>query len=100
VKPTLETQAIARAHRMGQISRVQVHRLLVADSVDQRMLELLDAKTALFDAFARRSELAETTPQALDLTETALARRVVDAERARLGIDEAGEQPDGVERVG
>jgi len=99
VKPTLETQAIARAHRMGQISRVQVHRLLVADSVDQRMLELLDAKTALFDAFARRSELAETTPQALDLTEAALARRVVDAERARLGIDDAGES-EGVEQVG
>jgi superfamily II DNA or RNA helicase len=92
VKPTLETQAIARAHRMGQINKVQVHRLLVADSVDQRMLELLDSKTTLFDAYARRSELAETTPQALDLTDAALARKVVDAERARLGIDSANER--------
>ncbi|HEV2346319.1 MAG TPA: DEAD/DEAH box helicase [Actinocrinis sp.] len=86
VKPTLETQAIARAHRLGQVRRVQVHRLLVADSVDERMLELLEAKTQLFDAYARRSETAETSPQARDVSETALARRVVDAERARLGV--------------
>jgi superfamily II DNA or RNA helicase len=100
VKPTLETQAIARAHRMGQINKVQVHRLLVADSVDQRMLELLDSKTMLFDAYARRSELAETTPQALDLTDAALARKVVDAERERLGIAPAGERSAGAERAG
>jgi len=86
VKPTLETQAIARAHRLGQVRKVQVHRLLVADSVDQRMLELLEAKTELFDAYARRSETAEAAPQAKDVTETALARRVVDAERERLGL--------------
>src|SRR5205814_2181577 len=41
VKPSIEAQAIARAHRMGQVRTVQVHRLLIADSVDQRMLELL-----------------------------------------------------------
>lgn len=99
VKPTLETQAIARAHRMGQIHKVQVHRLLIADSVDQRMLELLDSKTMLFDAYARRSELAETAPQALDLTEAALARRVVDAERARLGLDSVGVPRGDEERV-
>jgi SNF2 family DNA or RNA helicase len=88
VKPTLETQAIARAHRLGQVHKVQVHRLLVADSVDQRMLELLEAKTELFDAYARRSDTADATPLAKDanLGEAALARRVVDAERERLGL--------------
>jgi len=100
VKPTLETQAIARAHRMGQINKVQVHRLLIADSVDQRMLELLDSKTALFDAYARRSELAETSPQALDLSDAALARKVVDAERARLGLESVGVPRGDEERVG
>ena len=100
VKPTLETQAIARAHRMGQINKVQVHRLLIADSVDQRMLELLDSKTALFDAYARRSELAETSAQALDLSDAALARKVVDAERARLGLESAGVRRGDEERVG
>ncbi|HEU5333877.1 MAG TPA: DEAD/DEAH box helicase [Actinocrinis sp.] len=100
VKPTLETQAIARAHRMGQINKVQVHRLLIADSVDQRMLELLDSKTALFDAYARRSELAETSPQALDLSDATLARKVVDAERARLGLESVGVRRGDEERVG
>jgi SNF2 family DNA or RNA helicase len=41
-KPTLEAQAIARVYRMGQVRSMQVHRLLVANSVDQRMLEILD----------------------------------------------------------
>ncbi|MBS2964082.1 DEAD/DEAH box helicase [Actinocrinis puniceicyclus] len=90
VKPTLETQAIARAHRLGQVRKVQVHRLLVADSVDERMLELLETKTELFDAYARRSEIAESSPGARDLAEPVLARRVVDAERERLGLGVAG----------
>jgi SNF2 family DNA or RNA helicase len=86
VKPTLETQAIARAHRLGQVQKVQVHRLLVVDSVDERMLELLEGKTALFDAYARRSDTAEAAPQARDVSEAELARRVVDTERVRLGL--------------
>jgi SNF2 family DNA or RNA helicase len=86
VKPTLETQAVARAHRMGQIRKVQVHRLLVADSVDQRMLELLEEKQQLFDSYARRSELAETTPEALDLGDATMSRSIIDAERERLGM--------------
>ncbi|MEY9889879.1 superfamily II DNA or RNA helicase [Catenulispora sp. MAP12-49] len=89
VKPTLETQAIARAHRMGQIRRVQVHRLLVADSVDQRMLEILDAKSGLFDAYARRSETAETMPEAKDLSDAAVRKHVIDAERERLGLEKS-----------
>jgi superfamily II DNA or RNA helicase len=89
VKPTLETQAIARAHRLGQVQKVQVHRLLVADSVDERMLELLEGKTALFDAYARRSDTADAVPQARDMSEAALARQVIDTERARLGLEAA-----------
>jgi SNF2 family DNA or RNA helicase len=85
VKPTLETQAIARAHRMGQIRRVQVHRLLAADSVDQRMLEILETKKELFDAFARRSDTAETMPEAVDVG-PAMAKQVIAAERERLGL--------------
>jgi len=33
-KPSTEEQAIARAHRMGQVRTVQVHRLLARDSID------------------------------------------------------------------
>lgn len=75
---------MARAHRMGQIRTVQVHRLLTADSVDQRMLDIVARKERLFDAYARRSDVAETTPDAVDVSEGELARRVVEEEQRRL----------------
>ncbi|WP_112489761.1 DEAD/DEAH box helicase [Streptomyces bacillaris] len=84
IKPTLEHQAVARAHRMGQVRTVQVHRLLVADSVDQRMVELLARKDRLFDAYARRSDLAEAAPDAVDVSDGDLARRIVEEEQQRL----------------
>lgn len=84
IKPTMEHQAVARAHRMGQIRTVQVHRLLATDSVDQRMLDILARKERLFDAYARRSDLAETTPDAVDVSEGSLARRIVEEEQQRL----------------
>jgi superfamily II DNA or RNA helicase len=85
IKPTMEEQAIARAHRMGQIRRVQVHRLLAADSVDQRLLEILAGKSRSFDAYARRSDTAESAPEAVDVAEQSLARLIVAAEQQRLG---------------
>lgn len=87
IKPTLEHQAVARAHRMGQVRSVQVHRLLATDSVDQRMVELLARKDRLFDAYARRSDLAETTPDAVDVSDAALARIIVEEEQRRLADD-------------
>ncbi|GAA2577537.1 DEAD/DEAH box helicase [Actinomadura fulvescens] len=84
VKPTLESQAVARAHRMGQVRPVQVHRILSTDSVDQRMLDLLQGKSALFDAYARRSDIAEASPEAVDISEQALARQIVEEEQLRL----------------
>ncbi|MFB8122884.1 DEAD/DEAH box helicase [Streptomyces bacillaris] len=84
IKPTLEHQAVARAHRMGQVRTVQVHRLLVADSVDQRMVELLARKDRLFDAYARRSDLAEAAPDAVDVSDGDLARQIVEEEQQRL----------------
>ncbi|NEE33036.1 SWF/SNF helicase family protein, partial [Streptomyces sp. SID7982] len=87
IKPTLEHQAVARAHRMGQVRTVQVHRLLATDSVDQRLVELLARKDRLFDAYARRSDLAETTPDAVDVSDAELARRIVEEEQQRLARD-------------
>lgn len=86
VKPTLETQAVARAHRMGQLRHVQVHRLLTADSVDQRVLQLLGTKKRLFDAYARHSEVAESTPEAVDISEQSLARLIVAEEQERMAL--------------
>jgi superfamily II DNA or RNA helicase len=84
LKPTTEAQAIARAHRMGQVQSVQVHRLLSEDGVDQRIVELLAGKRQLFDEFARVSDMAGSTPEAVDLSEAELVREVVAAERKRL----------------
>ena len=84
VKPTLEHQAVARAHRMGQVRPVQVHRLLATDSVDDRLLRILENKTRLFDAYARRSDVAEATPDAVDVSDGTLARRIVEEEQQRL----------------
>jgi SNF2 family DNA or RNA helicase len=84
VKPTMESQAVARAHRMGQVRRVQVHRLLTPDSMDERLLDIMHRKATLFDAYARRSHLAESTPDAIDVSEEALAERIVREERERL----------------
>jgi SNF2-related domain len=84
LKPTTEWQAIARAHRMGQLESVQVHRLLSEEGVDQRVTEILATKRELFDEFARISETASSAPEAFDLSEADLARDVVAAERERL----------------
>ena len=85
VKPTVEHQAVARVHRMGQIRTVQVHRMLATDSVDDRLLTILKNKDRLFDAFARRSALADATPDAIDISDASLARRIVEEEQRRLG---------------
>ncbi|MGI5268339.1 DEAD/DEAH box helicase [Nonomuraea sp. CA-218870] len=84
VKPTLESQAVARAYRIGQVRRVQVHRLLTPDSMDERLLAIMQSKSALFDAYARRSHLAESTPDAVDVSGEALAEQIVREERERL----------------
>ncbi|WP_327349199.1 MULTISPECIES: DEAD/DEAH box helicase [unclassified Streptomyces] len=90
IKPTMEHQAVARAHRMGQIRTVRVHRLLAADSVDERMLGILARKERLFDLYARRSDVAETTPDAVDVSDGALARRIVEEEQLRLATGTTG----------
>ncbi len=84
LKPTTEWQAIARAHRMGQLESVQVHRLLSEEGVDLRVTEILAKKRDLFDEFARISDTADSAPEAHDLSEAELARDVIAAERARL----------------
>ncbi|MFI9727426.1 DEAD/DEAH box helicase [Streptomyces sp. NPDC052092] len=86
IKPTIEHQAVARAHRMGQVRPVRVHRLLATGGVDERMVTMLEKKTRLFDAYARRSAVAEATPDAVDVSDTELARRIVEEEQTRLGL--------------
>ena len=55
LKPSIENQAISRAYRMGQVRSVLVHRLLCEGSIDERIMELLKSKQAIFDSFAEES---------------------------------------------
>lgn len=84
LKPTTEWQAIARAHRMGQLQSVQVHRLLSEDGVDGRIVQILAKKKELFADFAAISDTAETSPEAFDVSEAQLVQEVLEAERERL----------------
>ncbi|MCC5474314.1 DEAD/DEAH box helicase [Streptomyces barringtoniae] len=99
IKPTVEQQAVARAHRMGQVRPVRVHRLLAPGGVDERLVEMLRRKVRLFDAYARRSAVAEATPDAVDVSDTEMARRIVAEEQIRLGfptgpaVGETGDPP-------
>lgn len=96
-KPTTEDQAIARCHRMGQARPVDVHRLLGENTVDQRMLEILARKEVLFDEYVRKSELKESSTDAVDISHVEVARevanqvelerRIVELERRRLGLE-------------
>jgi SNF2 family DNA or RNA helicase len=93
-KPSTEDQAVARAHRMGQVRAVQVHRLLAKDSVDERIREIQENKALLFDAYARESDAKDADrrsvdarvhrPPELDDVGVPLERRVVLAEKYRL----------------
>jgi SNF2 family DNA or RNA helicase len=82
-KPSSENQAIARARRMGQLRAVQVHRLLSLDSIDQRVVQILAEKQAVFDHYAHPSDLAAASGDAID---PRVALRLVSDERTRLGI--------------
>jgi len=97
-KPTVESQAIARCHRMGQVRRVQVHRLLLEDTVDQRMLAILAGKQHLIEQFVRGSAVKDATPDSIDISDLQDVQKVVNetqaealilaSERRRLGFEQ------------
>jgi superfamily II DNA or RNA helicase len=93
-KPSIEQQAMARAHRMGQTRRVQVHRLLAKDGVDERIREVQEHKELLFEHYARHSDAKSAGVMATAAAVATrgddsipLEQRVIAAERARLGLD-------------
>lgn len=85
-KPTVEAQAIARCHRMGQVRRVQVHRLLLEQTVDQRMLEVLAGKQHLIDQYVHDSAIKDASHAAIDVSDLADVERVVDEAHAEAAI--------------
>lgn len=84
LKPTTEEQAIARLHRMGQVRGVRAHRLVAAGSCDERLLEILDQKSKLFDRYARRSDVADSSTDAVDISDAEISRKIVAQEQERL----------------
>jgi len=96
-KPSVEDQAVARCHRMGQARTVNVHRLLAQGSADERMLEILQGKRTLIDEYVRKSDLKEASADAVDVSDIAATheavsqaeaeRAIIEAERRRLGIE-------------
>ena len=83
-KPSTEQQAIARAHRMGQLRTVQVHRILAKDTVDEFIRDIALRKSELFDEYARESVAKETSAGAVDASWSAPTQdAVVKAEQAR-----------------
>jgi superfamily II DNA or RNA helicase len=47
--PAVEAQAIDRTHRIGQTRKVMAYRMVVADTIEQGMLELQERKKALVE---------------------------------------------------
>ena len=62
-KPSIENQAISRAYRMGQSRNVLVYRLLCKDTIDERIMSVLERKQGDFNAFADKSAAAEADMQ-------------------------------------
>ena len=74
---------------MGQVRKVQVHRLILPESVDEQMLAMLARKQSEFDDYARDSDLANQASGAKDSSEESMAKVIVLEERKRLGINES-----------
>ena len=66
MKPSTEWQAIARVHRMGQSKTVLVHRLIARDTIDERMVQLIEEKTQIFMDYAHDSAVRDASTMAKD----------------------------------
>ncbi len=83
-KPSTENQAISRVYRMGQSRSVLVHRLLIDESVDERILEILQGKSTLFDNFADESAMDTAFT---DITEAQAMKVIIQSEREKYGVE-------------
>ena len=61
LKPSIENQAISRAYRMGQTRKVLVYRLLCVDTIEEKIVEMLEEKQREFDNYADKSAAADAT---------------------------------------
>lgn len=57
--PAVEVQAIHRAHRFGRKAPLHAVRFLVADSIEERINDILEAKQVLFEQYVEQAPGAE-----------------------------------------
>jgi non-specific serine/threonine protein kinase len=56
--PAVESQAVDRAHRIGQSKTVSVYRLVTEESVEQKIMALKDKKSKIVDALINENGLS------------------------------------------
>jgi len=56
--PAVEEQAIHRAHRFNRKSVLHVFRFTVVDSIEERIVHILDEKKVLFEQYVNKAETA------------------------------------------
>ena len=86
-KPSVENQAISRAYRMGQAHSVLVYRLLCEKMVDERVIEILDLKQDVFDAFADPSAAADQSAEVDETSFGEIIREEIDRISAKYAED-------------
>ena len=92
LKPSIENQAISRAYRMGQARNVLVYRLLCEKSIDERVMELLEEKQKVFDAFADESVSADATQKKEAEIDDKTFGTLVNEEIERINAENAARQ--------
>ncbi|WP_442857248.1 DEAD/DEAH box helicase [Burkholderia sp. PAMC 28687] len=65
--PAAENQATDRAHRLGQLKPVFVYKLIVAGSIEERIVAMQDRKAALADSILREDAVAGAKFSAEDI---------------------------------
>ncbi|WP_091126599.1 DEAD/DEAH box helicase [Nocardioides terrae] len=73
--PAVEDQATDRAHRIGQTKAVQVHRLVMRGTLEERIALLLEHKRSLAEAVLGRGETALTELSDAELRDLVTLRR-------------------------
>lgn len=90
LKPSIENQAISRAYRMGQARNVLVYRLLCANSIDEKISQMLANKQTLFNAFADKSVAAQEDVEVDAKTLSNIIEEEIERIKAKNGIEIKG----------
>lgn len=86
-KPSIENQAISRAYRMGQTRNVLVFRLLCENTVDEKLMDVLEEKQMIFDAFADESVAAMANKEIDEKTFGDIIKEEIERIKAEKGIE-------------